>query len=136
VTANPHVQGGLKWENVVWAFHTSHASNWHPLTWLSHILDWQFFGDNPGAQHLVNVGFHIANTLLLFLLLRGTTDSHWRSAFVAALFALHPLRVESVAWISERKDVLSMLFLLLTLATYIKYVDTLRHTHPDPESTA
>ncbi|HEV2208529.1 MAG TPA: tetratricopeptide repeat protein [Verrucomicrobiae bacterium] len=121
VTANSNVQGGLTWANARWAFTTGHASNWHPLTWLSHMLDWQLFGDNPGAQHLVNLGFHVANTLLLFLLLRSMTGAHWRSAFVAAAFALHPLHVESVAWISERKDVLSTFFFLLTLAAYVRY---------------
>ena len=117
VSANPHVQG-LRWSNVVWAFTTGHSSNWHPLTWLSHMVDWQLFGSRPAAHHLVNVGFHIANTILLFLFLRRITDAHWRSAFVAALFAWHPLHVESVAWASERKDVLSALFFLLTLMAY------------------
>src|SRR5947209_9869851 len=115
VTANAHVQAGLSWENVVWAFTTGHASNWHPLTWLSHMLDCQIFGPRAGAHHLMSVGFHVANTLLLFLLLRNLTCALWRSALVAALFALHPLHVESVAWISERKDVLSTLFFMPTL---------------------
>jgi protein O-mannosyl-transferase len=123
VTGNLHVQSGLNWENVLWAFGTGHASNWHPLTWLSHMLDCQLFGMNPGAQHLVNLGFHIVNTLLCFLLLRHMTGAHGRSAVVAALFALHPLHVESVAWISERKDVLSTLFLLLTLWAYVCFVE-------------
>src|ERR1017187_3903723 len=95
VTENAHVQSGLKWDNVVWAFKTGHASNWHPVTWLSHMLDAQVFGRKAGPQHLVCVGFHIANTLLLFLLLRRMTGALWRSALVAALFALHPLHVES-----------------------------------------
>src|SRR5215467_14572137 len=86
VTANPHVQGGVTWENVLWAFKTGHASNWHPLTWLSHMVDWQVFGEHAGPQHLVSVGFHIANTLLLFLLLRKMTGALWRSTMVAALF--------------------------------------------------
>ena len=98
VTANTHVQSGLKWANVVWAFKSGHASNWHPLTWISHMLDIQLFGDRPGAQHLVSLGFHIVNTLLLFLLMRRMTGALWRSFMVAALFALHPLHVESVAW--------------------------------------
>ncbi len=121
VTANAHVQSGLKWENVAWAFQTGHASNWHPLTWLSHMLDCQLFGQRAGAQHLASVGFHIANTLLLFVLLRRMTGTLGRSACVAALFALHPLHVESVAWVSERKDVLSALFFLLTLGAYVRY---------------
>jgi protein O-mannosyl-transferase len=123
VTANAHVEGGLSRENVLWAFRSGHASNWHPLTWVSHMLDIQLFGDRPGAQHLVSVGFHIANTLLLFLLLRRMTDARWRSAMVAGLFALHPLHVESVAWVSERKDVLSAFFFLLTLGAYIRYAE-------------
>ena len=118
VTENAHVQSGLTWANVVWAFTTGHASNWHPLTWLSHMLDCQLFGARAGPQHLVSVGFHIANALLLLLLLRRMTGALWRSALVAALFALHPLHVESVAWASERKDVLSAFFFLLTLGAY------------------
>jgi len=123
VTENAHVQGGLTWDNVVWAFKTGHASNWHPLTWLSHMLDRQLLGPEAGPQHLVSVGFHIANTLLLFLLLNRMTGARWRSLIVAALFALHPLHVESVAWVSERKDVLSAFFFLLTLAAYVSYAE-------------
>jgi tetratricopeptide (TPR) repeat protein len=121
VSANPHVQSGLNWQNVQWAFTTGRASNWHPLTWLSHMLDWQFFGNDPGAQHVISAALHAINTMLLFLVLRRMTGAHWRSAIVAALFGLHPLRVESVAWISERKDVLSGLFLFLTLGSYCRY---------------
>jgi tetratricopeptide (TPR) repeat protein len=120
VTSNPHVQSGLKWENIQWAFTTGHASNWHPITWLSHMLDCQFFGQQASMHHLVSLLFHIANTVLLFLLLRGTTGAVWRSVIVAALFALHPLHVESVAWASERKDVLSAFFFLLTLMAYAR----------------
>jgi protein O-mannosyl-transferase len=123
VTANQHVLSGLGWENLVWAFKTGHASNWHPLTWMSHMLDIQVFGDKPGAEHLVSLAIHIVNTLLLFLLLRRMTGALWRSAMVAALFALHPLHVESVAWISERKDVLSGFFFLLTLGAYVRYAE-------------
>ena len=123
VTENAHVQSGLKWDNVVWAFKTGHASNWHPLTWLSHMLDCQLFGLKAGGPHLVSVGFHIANTLLLFLLLRRMTGALWRSILVAALFALHPLHVESVAWASERKDVLSAFFFLLTIWAYARYAE-------------
>jgi len=122
VTDNYHVMSGLSVPNVRWAFTTPHAGNWLPLTWLSFMLDCQLFGPNPGWMHLVNLLLHIANTLLLFAVLKKMTDSLWPSAFVAALFALHPLHVESVAWITERKDVLSTLFLLLTLAAYVSYV--------------
>ncbi len=126
VTENAHVQSGLTWANVVWAFTTGHASNWHPLTWLSHMLDCQLFRTKAGPQHLVSAGFHIANALLLLLLLRRMTGALWRSALVAALFALHPLHVESVAWASERKDVLSAFFFLLTLGAYVRYVEMRR----------
>ncbi len=124
VTANSHVQSGLKWENIQWAFTTGHASNWHPLTWLSHMLDCQLFGQQAAMHHLVSVLFHIANTILVFLLFKVMTRAVWRSAIVAALFALHPLHVESVAWTSERKDVLSALFGLLTVLAYKKYVSS------------
>jgi tetratricopeptide (TPR) repeat protein len=116
-----HVQAGLTWPGVKWAFTTWHASNWHPLTWLSHMLDASLFGPNPGAQHLVNVLFHTANALLLFLLLFRATRKIWPAALVAALFAWHPLHVESVAWVSERKDVLSTFFGLLTLMAYLRF---------------
>jgi len=122
VVNNPHVATGLNWENIFWAFTSVHAANWHPLTWLSHMLDVQMFGMNPGAHHLVNVFIHIATTLLLFSLLTRLTGAVWRSAFVAALFALHPLHVESVAWVAERKDVLSAFFWMLTLICYAEYV--------------
>jgi tetratricopeptide (TPR) repeat protein len=122
VFENPHVLSGLTWDNVTWAFTTGHASNWHPVTWLSHMLDIQLFGPKPGWMHLVNVLLHLANTLLLFAVLKRMTGSLWPSAFVAAAFALHPMHVESVAWIAERKDVLSTFFLMLTLAAYVGYV--------------
>ena len=121
VTANAHVTSGLSWENFRWAFEGAHAANWHPLTWLSHQLDCTLFGLNAGGHHLVNLLFHVANTLLLFVFLRGATGAVWRSALVAALFAWHPLHVESVAWASERKDVLSTFFWLLTLMAYVRY---------------
>jgi len=124
VSSNPRVQTGLRWENARWAFTSGHASNWHPVTWLSHMLDSQLFGPNPGPAHLVSVAFHAVNTMLLFLVSRRITGAHWRSALVAALFGLHPLRVESVAWVSERKDVLSGFFLLLTLGAYCRYVES------------
>jgi protein O-mannosyl-transferase len=122
VSSNAHVQKGLSLGGLAWAFATGHGGNWHPLTWFSHMLDAQLFGPGPAGPHLVNLLFHVANTLLLFGLLRRLTGAAWRSALVAALFALHPLHVESVAWISERKDVLSGFFFLLTLWTYGKYV--------------
>jgi protein O-mannosyl-transferase len=121
VTANAHVQQGIAWNSILWAFTTGHASNWHPLTWLFHMADWHVFGGRAGAQHLVSLAFHIANTVLLFLILKKMTGATWRSAIVAALFALHPLHVESVAWISERKDVLSAFFWMLTLWAYLGY---------------
>ena len=118
---NPNVTSGLSWANFLWAFHGAHAANWHPLTWLSHQLDCTLFGLNAGRHHLVNVLLHIANSLLVFLFLRGATGAVWRSAVVAALFAWHPLHVESVAWASERKDTLSTLFWLLTLMAYVRF---------------
>src|SRR5262249_52979849 len=124
ILENPHVSTGLSWGNVVWAFQAFHASNWHPLTWLSHMLDCQIFGLNPTGHHVINLGLHIANTLLLFLLLKRVTGAFWRCALLAGAFALHPLHVESVAWVAERKDVLSGLFFLLTLWTYTSFVET------------
>lgn len=121
ITENAHVLSGLTWENAKWALTSGYASNWHPLTWLSHMADIQLFGLKPGWHHFVNLGFHIANVVLLFLVLKRLTNALWRSAFVAGLFALHPLHVESVAWVAERKDVLSTLFFLLTVWTYSRY---------------
>jgi len=118
VTCNPHIQCGVTAKSIIWAFTSDHAFNWHPATWLSHMLDCQLYGLRAGGHHFTNVLFHVANTLLLFGLLRQMTGTVWRSAFVSALFAWHPLHVESVAWISERKDVLSMFFGLLTLWAY------------------
>jgi tetratricopeptide (TPR) repeat protein len=122
VTTNAVVLRGLTWHGVSWAFTTGYADNWHPLTWLSHMLDVQLYGLDPGAHHLTNLLFHIANTLLLFGLLHRMTVALGRSAFVAGLFAVHPLHVESVAWVAERKDVLSTLFWMLTLWAYVEYV--------------
>jgi len=122
VNANPHVLAGLTWDSVRWAFTRAHASNWHPLTWLSHMLDVQLFGIDAGAHHVVNAVIHAANGLLLFDVLRRATGALGRSAFVAALFVAHPLHVESVAWVAERKDVLSTLFWMLTLEAYVVWV--------------
>jgi len=121
VTANSQVLQGLSWEGVFWAFRSGHAANWHPLTWLSHMLDVHLFGLNPAGHHFTNLLFHVANTIFLFLLLSRTTGAVWRSALVAALFALHPLHVESVAWVAERKDVLSAFFGLLAIWAYVAY---------------
>lgn len=121
VYRNPHVTGGLTRSDASWAFTHVHSSNWHPLTWLSHMLDAQVYGLNAGGHHATNVLLHAATVILLFLLLRRLTGFMWRSAFVAAVFAIHPLRTESVAWIAERKDILSGLFFVLTLAAYIRY---------------
>jgi len=123
VSENPHVLAGLTWEGVRWAFTNAQEANWHPLTWLSHMLDCQLFGPSAGRHHLVNVGLHALSILLLFLVLARMTGRRWPSAMVAALFALHPLHVESVAWISERKDVLSALFWMLTMGAYVLYAE-------------
>ena len=123
VTENSKVQKGLTVEGLKWAFTTFHSANWHPITWLSHMLDCELYGLNPTGHHWTNVEFHIANTLLLFFILQYMTRSIWRSALVAALFALHPLHVESVAWVAERKDVLSTFFLLLTILAYLRYIE-------------
>jgi hypothetical protein len=124
VYENVHVVSGLTWENVAWAFSTTKMGNWNPLTWLSHMLDCEFFGLDARGHHLTNLLLHIASTLLLFLILLRATRSCWRSGFVAALFALHPLHVESVAWVSERKDVLSTFFWMLTVGSYLRFVGT------------
>jgi Flp pilus assembly protein TadD len=123
VSANPIVQRGLTAENLRWAFTTFHYRNWHPFTWLSYMFDIEMFGLTPRAFHLVNLAFHTANTLLLFFLLRRFTGVLWPCAIVAALFGWHPLHVESVAWISERKDLLSTFFALLTLWSYAEYMN-------------
>jgi len=123
VTENSYVQKGFTLKNVIWSFTAFYAKNWHPLTWLSHMLDCTLYGMNPGSHHLTSVLFHIWNALLLFFLLRRMTGALWRSGFVAALFALHPLHVESVAWVAERKDVLSTFFWMLTIWSYVGYVE-------------
>ena len=126
VSANPIVQQGLTAEGVRWAFTFGSSFYWHPLTWLSHMLDVELFGMNPGPHHVMSVVLHTLSTVLLFLALRRMTGLAWRSAFVAALFAIHPLHVESVAWIAERKDVLSTFFLMAALYAYAAYVETPR----------
>jgi tetratricopeptide (TPR) repeat protein len=123
VTGNPMVRAGLTVKGLAWAFTHAYASNWHPLTWISHMLDVEIFGLHAGGPHLVNVALHAANAVLLFILLQRMTGAQWRSATVAALFAFHPLHVESVAWVSERKDVLSTFFGLLSLLAYVRYVN-------------
>src|SRR5438270_9593857 len=119
VYENPVITGGLTLPGIIWAFTHSHARNWHPLTTISHMLDCQLFGLNAGGHHFTNVVLHTVAVLLLFLVLRNMTGMLWRSAFVASLFAIHPLRAESVVWIAERKDVLSAVFFMLTLFAYV-----------------
>ena len=123
VSNNPHVRDGITADGIRWAFTTGYRANWHPLTWISHMLDAQLFGLNPRWHHFTNLLFHIANTLLLFAILNRMTKALWKSAIVAALFALHPLHVESVAWVAERKDVLSTFFWMLTIGAYCNYVE-------------
>ena len=118
VYENPQVRAGLTWNTVVWALRTTDATNWHPVTWFSHALDCQIFGLDPGGPHVINVLLHAMDAVLLFLILMSATGFGWRSLLVAALFAVHPINVESVAWIAERKNVLSMFFFLLALAAY------------------
>ena len=122
VTENIRVHKGVTFDSLTWAFTSSYASNWHPLTWISHMIDCQFYGLNPRGHHLASLLFHVANALLLLLILVRMTGALWQSSFVAAFFALHPLHVESVAWVAERKDVLSTFFMMLTVWAYILYV--------------
>jgi protein O-mannosyl-transferase len=121
VTENPHITGGITLQSVVWAFTRPHSYMWHPLTSLSHLLDYELFGLNPFGHHLTSLLLHIANVLLLFWVLKWLTGAAWPSAFVAAVFAVHPLQTESVAWVAERKNVLSALFWILTIAAYIRF---------------
>ena len=123
ITANPNVQAGLTARSIGWAFTTTACANWHPVTWLTHLADVQFFGLDAGGHHRTSVLIHAANVVLLFLLLVRMTGALWRPAFVAALFAVHPLHVESVAWIAERKDVLSTAFWLLTLLAWLRWLE-------------
>lgn len=121
VVANPHVQKGINAESVKWAFTDFYASNWHPLTWLTHMSDVRLYGLNSGPHHLTNLGIHLSNVILLFLLLRLATGDMWPAAFVSAIFAVHPLNAESVAWVAERKNVLSTFFWFLTMWAYVHY---------------
>lgn len=133
--SNPRVLTGLTWPNIHWAFTSGQYANWHPLTWLSLMLDATLFGTGAAAPHLTNVLLHTANSILLFLLFLRLTEAIWRSAAVAMLFAIHPLHVESVAWISERKDVLSAFFGLLALLCYVRYAELVRdrpEKNPNP----
>ncbi|MGW8300926.1 MAG: hypothetical protein ACWGNO_02605, partial [Desulfobacterales bacterium] len=121
ITQNRYVSQGLSKEGVIWAFRSTHASNWHPITWLSHMLDVELYGMKPGAHHMTSLLFHLFNSLLLFIVFRKMTLHVWQSGVVALLFAIHPLHVESVAWVAERKDVLSTFFWMLTLWSYGRY---------------
>ena len=123
VTENWHVRHGFTGPGILWAFTTFASSNWHPLTWLSHTLDCQLYDLAPAGHHLTSLLLHAANVMLLFLLLNRLTGALLRSALVAALFALHPLRVESVAWVAERKDVLSAFFWMLAVGAYVRYAE-------------
>jgi hypothetical protein len=122
VYTNQHVKSGLNWESVRWAFTSTEFYNWHPVTWLSHLLDAELFGMESGAHHHTSVILHIINTILLFVFLSAATGCIWRCALVALLFALHPLHVESVAWVAERKDVLCSFFFFLSLLSYREYI--------------
>ena len=121
ITANPHITAGLSWDTVKWAFRSTEQANWHPITWLSHALDWQLFHQNAAGHHYMSVLLHALTSVLLFLFLQAATGFVWRSAAVATLFAIHPVNVESVAWAAERKSVLSMLFFVLMLIAYRWY---------------
>jgi tetratricopeptide (TPR) repeat protein len=123
ITSNSHIQSGITWKELRWAFSTTHGEYWHPVTWLSLMLDYHFFGLNAGGYHIINLILHILSTLLLFWLFNRITGTIWQSAFVAAVFALHPLHVECVAWIAKRRDILSAFFGILTLCLYVYYTE-------------
>jgi tetratricopeptide (TPR) repeat protein len=129
VTRNPHVQAGLTWQGLSWAFGRLHGENtyWHPLTWVSHMVDYQLFGLRPAGHHLVNLLFHALNTVLVFLVFQRMTGAFWRSTVLAILFALHPLQVDTVAWVAERKNLLSAFFWLLTMWAYVRYTEGRRN---------
>src|SRR5579863_1579796 len=122
IVNNPHIRGGLTLSSIRWAFQTGYAANWFPLTWLSYMLGVNLYGLDPGWHHLTNVFLHACNSILLFVVVRRMTGARWRSAFVAAVFALHPLHVEAVAWVAERREVLSGLFWILSIGAYANYV--------------
>lgn len=128
VYENPMVLSGVNWDSVYWAFTAFHSANWHPLTWISHQIDVSLFGLNPGAHHATNVVFHILNSFLAFAVFQKMTNDFWKSAFVALLFTSHPTHVESVAWVSERKDVLSTMFWLLTMLAYLSYCESRKNS--------
>jgi Flp pilus assembly protein TadD len=123
ITENRHIQAGLSVEGIKWAFTSGYAANWHPLTWLSHMADVELFGLNPAGHHLMNLLMHLASSLMLFLVMRKMTANQWASWFIAAVFALHPLHVESVAWAAERKDVLSAMMWMAVMWSYVRYVE-------------
>ncbi len=123
VTANANVLSGLSARSICWAFTRAYIANWHPLTWMSHMLDCQMYGLKPAGHHITSLAFHLLNVLLLFIIFNRMTKSVWRSAFLAALFGLHPIHVESVAWIAERKDVLSTFFWMLATLAYVYYTE-------------
>jgi Flp pilus assembly protein TadD len=127
---NAAIRHGLNWRAIVWAFTTFHASNWHPLTWISHMVDVQLYGLSPAGHHASSQLLHIANSILLFLLLKRLTRAVWPAAVTAALFALHPMHVESVAWVSERKDVLSTFFWMLSVWSYVRFAEESRLQSP------
>ncbi len=123
ITKNTHVHEGITWKNIAWTFRSTDFGYWHPLTWMSHMVIFQLFGLNPAMHHLINLLLHITNTLLLFFVFKRMTGALWQSALVAVLFGLHPLNVESVAWASERKNVLSTFFWMLTILAYVRYTE-------------
>ncbi len=126
VTDNPHVQNGITFTGALWAFTSIHNGQWHPLTWLSHMLDCNLYGLNPNGHHMTNLLIHMGNTVLLFIVFFRMTGGLWQSVFIAALFAVHPLHVESVAWVSERRDVLYAFFWMLTMWAYLRYAEVLK----------
>ncbi len=129
ITTNDHILAGFQWEDIKWAFTSFHATNWHPLTWFSHNLDFYCYGLIPAGHHVTNIILHSINSLLVFYYFRETTGYNWRSFIIAGFFALHPLHVESVAWVSERKDVLSAFFWLLTMILHFRFLQTKKYKY-------